>query len=238
HLADSFTAIFDDVSLAAASANLSDDSQNQILGRNAFFQLTLNLNSHGLERLQRQSLGRHDVLYFRSTNAHGDRTKSTVGRSMRVTADDGHAGLGNAQLRTNGVDDALLFITHRVQAHSEFLTVIAQRRYLGTGSLIDDFQQVAGLNSQGGHVVVLGRKMQLGVAHLSSGQAQAIKSLWAGNLMQQLGIDVNQIRRTIFTLGNYVVAPHLFCQRQFLGHFITPLEISLIGTYVSIYGRL
>src|SRR5699024_8625245 len=82
HVADSFTAIFDNVSLAAAGTNLGDDSQNQVLGRNAFFQLTLNLNSHGLERLQRQGLGRHDVLYFRSTNAHGDRTKSTVGRGM------------------------------------------------------------------------------------------------------------------------------------------------------------
>src|SRR5699024_6647598 len=159
------------------------------------------------ERLQRQSLGRHDVLYFRSTNAHGDRTKSTVGRSMRVTADDGHAGLGNAQLRTNGVDDALLFITHRVQAHSEFLTVILQRRYLGTVSLIDDYQRVACLNSQGWHVVSLRRQMQLGEAHLSSGQAQTIKSLWGGNLMQQLEIDVNQIRRPTVTLGNNVVAP-------------------------------
>ena len=178
------------------------------------------------------------MFYLRGTDAHRNRAEGTVGRGMRVTTHNGHAGLGNAQLRTDGVDDALLFIAHGVQTHSEFFTVIAQRRYLGTGSLIDDFQQVTGFNSQGGHVVVLGRQMQLGVAHLSSGQAQTVKSLWAGNLVQQLEIDINQVWRTVLTFGNNVVAPHLFCQRQFLGHFITPLEISLIGTYVSIYGRL
>src|SRR5699024_12218130 len=69
-----------------------------------------------------------------------NRAEGTVGRGMRVTTHNGYAGLGNAQLRTNGVDDALLFIAHGVQTHSEFFAVIAQRRYLGTGSLIDDFQ--------------------------------------------------------------------------------------------------
>src|SRR5699024_8954024 len=99
HLADTFTAIFDDVSLAAASATLMDDSPKQILSSHAFFPLTLYLKSDGPERLHRQRLGGNDLLYVRSTNAHGDRTHSTVGRSMRATADDGHAGFGNAQLR-------------------------------------------------------------------------------------------------------------------------------------------
>lgn len=86
--------------------------------------------------------------------------------------------------------------------------------------------------------MVLGREMQLGVAHLAAGQTQAIKSLRAGNLMQELEVNIDQVRGAIFTWGYHVIAPYFLCQRQFFRHFTTPLEISLIGTYVSIYGRL
>ena len=51
----------------------------------------------------------------------------------RVAADDGHARLGQAELRADDVHDALLDVAERVQPDAELRAVAAQRLDLRRG---------------------------------------------------------------------------------------------------------
>ena len=75
---------------------------------------------------------------------------------MGVTAHDGHARLGNAELRANGVNDALLSVTHRMQSNTKLLAVLAQGGNLGTGYLVLNLQQVTGLDTHCRNVMIFG----------------------------------------------------------------------------------
>ena len=66
-------------------------------------------------------------------DAEGEGPEGAVGGGMGVAADHGHAGLGQAQLRADGVDDSLVGIAQRVEAHPELGAVGAQGLDLGRG---------------------------------------------------------------------------------------------------------
>ena len=73
---------------------------------------------------------------------------------VRVAADDGHARLGEAELRSDDVHDALLDVAERVQPDAELLGVPAQRLDLGARDRVGDrLVQV-----EGRHVVVFGAR--------------------------------------------------------------------------------
>ena len=102
---------------------------------------------------------------------------------MRIAADNGHTWLRDSQLWANCMDNALLRISHGVQAHTKFFAVFPQGRYLGARNLILDFQEVSGLDALRGYVMVLSGQVQFRVTKLAAGQPQAIKGLRAGNFM-------------------------------------------------------
>ena len=58
------------------------------------------------------ALARENVAHFRRADAEGQRTKRTVRRGMAVAAHDGLPRLRDAKLRTNHVNDTLLFASH------------------------------------------------------------------------------------------------------------------------------
>ena len=111
---------------------------------------------------------------------------------MAVAADDGHAGLGQPQLWADDVHDALLRVAHRVEGDAELRAVAPQRLDLRAGDRIGDRQQVVG-----GRVVVLGGEREVGPAHRAPGQPQPVERLRAGHLVQQVQVDVEQIRFTV-----------------------------------------
>jgi hypothetical protein len=78
--------------------------------------------------------------------------------------------------------------TQAEQGDTEFIAVLLQRLHLGPGDGILDVQAVFG----GGHIVVHGGEGQVGPAKFSSGQAQALEGLRAGDLVHQVAIDVEQ----------------------------------------------
>ena len=129
---------------------------------------------------------------------------------MGVAAHDRHAGLGEAQLGANHVDDALVSVTQGVQAHAELLGVLTQRVDLGAARDVRDRL----VDVDGRRVVVLGRDRQVGATHLASGEAQALESLGARDFVHEVEVDVEQVGGTILPLGHDVVAPHLFCHRS------------------------
>ncbi len=55
------------------------------------------------------------------------RAERAVRGGVRVTAHDGHARLGQAQHRGERVDDALIGVAQRAQAHAELLAVLLER---------------------------------------------------------------------------------------------------------------
>ena len=54
-----------------------------------------------------------DVLDLGGADTEREGPEGAVGRGVAVAADIGHPRLGQAQLRADDVDDALLGVTHR-----------------------------------------------------------------------------------------------------------------------------
>ena len=82
---------------------------------------------HRLRLALRQALRRQHVLDLGRADAEGKRTEGPVGRGVAVAADDRHAGLRQAELGTDHVDDALAAGAGRVERDAELLAVAAQR---------------------------------------------------------------------------------------------------------------
>ena len=129
---------------------------------------------------------------------------------MGVAAHDRHAGLGEAQLGADDVNDALIGVAQGVQAHAELLGILTQRVDLRAARDVRN-----GLvNVDGRRIVILRRNRQVGATNLASGQAQALEGLGARDLMHEVEVDVQQVGRAVLTLGDDVVAPHLFGHRS------------------------
>ena len=117
------------------------------------------------------------------------RAEGAVRGGVGVTADDGHAGLGQTQLRADDVHDALLDVAQRVQPDAELGAVLAQRLQLDAGDRVRD-----GLvDVEGRGVVVLGRDGEVEAAHLAAALAQTVEGLRAGHLVQQVQIDEEEV---------------------------------------------
>ncbi|OIQ69628.1 hypothetical protein GALL_487700 [mine drainage metagenome] len=105
-----FAAIFDHITLSAARADFGDDRQDYVLTGYTFWQHSIDSYRHCLERRKWQGLSRQHMLDFTGTDSKCESTESTVGAGVRVTADDRHARLSQAQLRPHNVHDALVGI--------------------------------------------------------------------------------------------------------------------------------
>ena len=209
-LADRLPTVFQDVALAAAGADLSDDSEDDVLRGRACGQGAVDRDRHGLEGGHRQGLGREHVLDLAGADTEGQCAEGTVRGGVGVAAHDRHAGLGEAQLGADDVNDALIGVAQGVQAHAELLGILAQRVDLRAARDVCN-----GLvNVDGRRVVILRRDRQIGAANLASGQAQALEGLGTRDLMHQVEVDVQQVGRAVLTLGDDVVAPHLFGHRS------------------------
>ena len=110
-----------------------------------------------------------------------------------------------------------------MQADTKFLRVLAQSIDLGAAGDICDRQ----INVHGGGVVIFGCDCQIGATHLASSHAQTIKCLRAGHFMNQMQVDVEQVRGAIFPMYNYVISPDLLGQRS--THF--PLLLRLLSSH-------
>ena len=159
-------AVFDDVALTAAGADLRDDRQNNVLGGGVRRQLAVHVDRHRLERLEAQRLRRHHVLDLGGADAERERAERAVRGRVGVAAHDGHARLGQAQNRGERVDDALISVAQRVQAHAELLAVLFQRAQLQGGCLV----RVRAVDVDRRRVVILCGDQLIDVTRLAPGQ--------------------------------------------------------------------
>ena len=94
--------------------------EDQILGGDARRQLALDVDGESLRFALQQALGGEHVADFGAADAEGEGAECTVRARMAVAADDGHAGLCGAELRTDDVHDAAPRIAHAEQFDAEF----------------------------------------------------------------------------------------------------------------------
>ena len=188
-LLDGLAAVLDDVALAAAGAGVGDQREHQVLGGDAGRQAALDGDRHRLGPGLRQGLGGEHVLDLGGADAERDRAERAVGAGVAVAAHDRHAGLGEAELRADDVHDALLDVAERVQPDAELLGVAAQGLDLGARDRVGDRL----VPVEGRDVVVLGGQGEVGTAHLPSGEPQAVEGLRAGDLVDEVEVDVEQV---------------------------------------------
>src|SRR5699024_8118790 len=119
-------------------------------------------------------------------DTEGQGPERNVRGSVGVAADDRDAGHGQAQLGAHYGDDALVLVAQRVDAHAELLGVAAQRLDLGARGDVGDRL----LDVDRGGVVVLGRDRLIDAAGGTPLLTQPVECLWAGDLVQELEVDV------------------------------------------------
>ncbi len=203
--ADGAAAVLEHVALPAARADLRDDREDDVLGRDAGSKHALDRDGHGLERLQRKGLGREHVLDLARADAERHGAERAVGARVAVAADDRDARHGQPELGTDDVHDALLDVAERVQADAELLRVPAQGVDLGAARQVGD-----GLvDGERRGVVVLGRDGQVRSAHRAAGHPQPVEGLRAGDLVHEVKVDVDEVGRAVLALHDEVVIPDL-----------------------------
>ena len=101
---------------------------------------------------------------------------------------------------------ALIRRVHAIQFNAKLGAVLVQRGDLLGRNLIDNVQPT--LNRRR-HIVIDRRDAAIRPAHLAARQAQPLKGLRRGDLVQQLQVDV-QHRRLALRLNHHVLLPDLF----------------------------
>ena len=196
------------MALGAIGADLGNDGQNNVLGAGPGREVAVNAHTHGLEGRNGQSLGGQDVLDLAGANAEGQGPESAVRGRVGIPTHHCHARLGQTQLGADGVDNALVGVAQGVQAHPELGAVGAQGLNLGATGEVGDGQ----VNIEGGGVVVLGGQGQVGAADSAAGQPQALESLGAGDLVDKVEVDVEQVRGPVSPPGDDMVPLHLLSE--------------------------
>ena len=173
---------------AAGGADGADEFEDHVLGRDVGREAPGEVHPERLRALLREALGRQDVLDLRGADAEGQRPEGAVGGGVRIAADDGRAGQGQAQLRPDDVDDALAVAAQIVEGHAEVTAVSRQRVDLRLGDGIADVYTVGRRD-----VVIHRREGQLRTAHLPAAHPQALEGLGAGHLMDEVPVDVQEV---------------------------------------------
>ncbi|KAG0927653.1 hypothetical protein G6F32_012824 [Rhizopus arrhizus] len=108
----------------------------------------------GLGLALQQALRGQHVADFAGADAERQRTERTMGGGVAVTADDGHAGLGEALFRCDHVDDAAVVRGHVEQLDAVLGAVARQRGDLRLGGGTGVGQRAVGGSRQGRRGVV------------------------------------------------------------------------------------
>ena len=202
------TRILDHAAAGAVGSDVADDAQRNIFRRHCRAELAVHRDAEGFGARLRQALGGQNVLHFRSADAEGQRAESAMGAGVAVAANDGHARLGNAELRADHMHDPLFGRLNIVEWNAELGAVGAQGIHLFGRDRIFDDEPVG----RGGDVMVHRGDRPVRAAHGSSRQAKPFKRLRRSDFMQQMQIDIQQ-RRLAFRRHDHMRFPNLFKQR-------------------------
>ncbi len=199
--ADRLAVVLDDVARAAGRADLADDGEDDVLRPDALRRRAVDSHTHVLGFLLRQRLRREHVLHFAGADAMRQRAEGAMGRGMAVAAYDRRARKREALLRPDHVHDALPHIELVVVFDAELGGVLGERLDLDAAFLVCDALAAVG----GRHVMVddgegLGRR-----AHLAARHAQALEGLRAGDLVDEVAVDIEQAGAVVLAVDDVVL---------------------------------
>src|ERR1700678_980681 len=108
------------------------------------------------------------------------------------------------------MDDALIGRLHVEELYAEVGAVFARGLDLLRGDLVDDVEAV--LDAAGGDVVVDRGHGAVGATELAVGKAEAFEGLWAGDLVDEMQVDVEDAGLALW-LDDEVLVPDFFEER-------------------------
>ncbi len=113
----------------------ADEREDQVLGGHAAAQRAVDVDREGLRPALQQALGGEHVADLGGADAEGEGAEGAVGAGVAVAADDGLAGLRQAQLRADDVHDAAQLVPQVEQLDAELRAVALQLRNLLRGGV-------------------------------------------------------------------------------------------------------
>ncbi len=141
------------------------------------------------------------MLHLGRADAEGEGTKGTVCRRVGVATDDRHARLGGALLGSDDMHDALAPVVESIQGDAGAFRVAFERGDLGCRHGVGD----ALLARCRRHGMVDGRQGELGPADGSAAEGEGFEGLRRGDLVDEMEIDVEQIRLAGFAAHDVAV---------------------------------
>ena len=180
-------------------------------------QLARDGDGHRAGPLLGQRLGGEHVLDLAGADAEGQRAEGAVGGGVAVAAHDGHARQGAALLGADHVDDALVGVAHAVVGDAELGA--CWRR--STSSCLAEIGSATGWSmSSVGTLWSAVATVRSGRRTRAAGQPDAVEGLRAGDLVDEVEVDVEQVGLA-GCAAHHVAVPDLLGER--LGHGI-PLD--------------
>ena len=156
-----------------------------------------------------QALGGQHVLHLGGADALGEGGEGAVRRGVRIPADDRHAGQRRALLGPHDVNDALPHVVERELLYAEVAAVGIETFDLDPGRLVGDAgHSGASFAGDRRHVVIGGGEVRVEPPRLAPRETQALESLWRGDLVQQVPVDVDQ-PHAVGSIGDEVRVPDL-----------------------------
>src|SRR3954447_9356598 len=135
---DGPSGVLDDVADRAGDADLADRRQDQVLGGDAVAELAFVADAHRPGLALHEALRREHVLDLAGADPERERAARAAGGGVGGGADRRHAGLGDAELGPDHVDDALAVGAEAVERDAESLAVGLERLHLDPGELVAD----------------------------------------------------------------------------------------------------
>ena len=174
---------------AAAGADDTDDVEDDVLGRHALGEFTVDGDGHPPRAALRQCLRGEHVFDLARADTERQGAECTVGGGVAVAAHHGHPRQGAALLGCDHVDDALQRIAHREVDDPELGGVLTEHLHLAGGDQIGDRL----VDVRGGNVVVFGGHREVGAAHGAAAEAEPVEGLRTGDFVHQMQVDVEQV---------------------------------------------
>src|SRR5207302_9766809 len=184
---DGFAAVFGDVTVATANADLSDDGENQVFCGDASGALSVEENVQRLRARLNETLRRENVLNFAGTNAERQSAECAVCGGVAVAANNRLSGLRDAQFRTDDVHDALILAVHVKKADAGFAAVFFEGVKLGFRVVIEDGQRAV----SSGVRMVHHRKREIGAAGFAAFGSAPGERLGRGAFVDEVAVNID-----------------------------------------------
>ncbi len=194
HPLDRVAGVLVGIAHTTVDAEPADDLEDHILGVDPATEPAGHLDTAHLQRVERDALRREHVAHLRRADPERHGAERPMRRGVAVPARDRHRRLGQAQLRTDDVDDPLHAARKIEQANAGLAAVPFQRREHVLGHEIAERPPLI----QGRDDMVDRRDRPLGELDLPPPRPQHVERLRSRHLVdemqadEQLGLPVRQ----------------------------------------------